>query len=117
MKAITITTIRQLLKGTKGAATSLVEASATIAVGAVLAGAALGTGGGVVESARIATTSEHVRAIGQAVLAFYQDNAVYPGFQDGTQTGPVDLVFENLVSLNGTYCTDATDSDPATPGF
>ena len=117
MKAIAITTIRQLLKGTKGAATSLVEASATIAVGAVLAGAALGTGGDVVESARIATTKEHVTAIGQAVLNFYQDNVVYPGFRDGTQSGPVDLIFENLASLNGTYCTDASDSDPATAGL
>jgi type II secretory pathway pseudopilin PulG len=102
--------ITKLLRESKGVATSLVEATATIAVGAVLAGAAVTTGLDAIEAARVETTKEQVKTIGLAVLTFYQDNGVYPGYKIGTATGPANANatghFVNLVSRNGNYPTD-----------
>lgn len=104
--------IARLFKESKGVATSLVEATATIAVGAVLAGAAVTTGLDAIEAARVETTKEQVKTIGLAVLTFYQDNGVYPGYKVGTVTGPADTTsakhFVNLVSRNGNYPTDTS---------
>ena len=90
--------IARLLQGSKGLATSLVEATATIAVGTVLAGTAATVGLDALEAARIATTSGQVSEIGQAVVGFYVDNGVYPGYETGTSTGPADLTFAHIGS-------------------
>ena len=86
--------IKKLLKVTRGVATSLIEATATVAVGAVLAGVAVG-------SAAIADVS----VIGQGGITFYKDNSFFPLFKVGNATGPNDTFFNNLVSQNGTYPT------------
>src|SRR2546421_6888909 len=94
--------IRQI-KSARGVATSLVEATATIGVGAVLATVAIGAGVNAINDAKVQTAVEDVRQIGQGVFSFYKDNNFYPLFTDGTKTGPNDAYFHQLASANGTY--------------
>ena len=118
MKAMTMkammmtkmTRIRALLKGTKGASVSLSEASITIAIGATLAVGVATIGSGTLVTARELLASEQTQAIGQAVLSFYQDNVIYPAYEDGSATGPADTIFQNLASRDGNYPTDSTST-------
>ena len=95
--------IGKLLKGTRGVATSLIEATATVA--AVLAGVAVGSAIDAINDSKIQAAIADVAVIGQGVINFYKDNSFYPLFQDGTAAGPDDAFFNNLVSQNGTYPT------------
>jgi len=99
------------IKDARGVATSLVEATATIGVGAVLATVAIGAGVNAINDAKVQTAVEDVRQIGQGIFGFYKDNNFYPMFTDGSKTGPNDSYFHQLVSANGTYPATAT-----TPG-
>jgi hypothetical protein len=100
------------IKDARGVATSLVEATATIGVGAVLATVAIGAGVNAINDAKVQTAVEDVRQIGQGIFGFYKDNNFYPMFKSGDMTGPVgDNFFHQLVSANGTYPATAT-----TPG-
>jgi type II secretory pathway pseudopilin PulG len=91
------------IKDARGVATSLVEATATIGVGAVLATVAIGAGVNAINDAKVQTAVEDVRQIGQGIFGFYKDNNFYPLYQDGAHTGPSDPTFTHLVSANGTY--------------
>lgn len=100
--------LRKLLRGSRGVATSLIEATATVAVGAVLAGVAVGSAINSINDSKIQAALADVQVIGQGMIMFYKDSAFFPLFQDGNNTGPTDDFFLNLVSRNGTYPTDTT---------
>ncbi len=100
--------LRKLLRGTRGVATSLIEATATVAIGAVLAGVAVGSAINSINDSKIQAAIADVHVMGQAVITFYKDNAFFPLYQDGNETGPSDDFFFNLVSRNGTYPADTT---------
>jgi len=100
------------IKNAKGVATSLVEATATIGVGAVLATVAIGAGVNAINDAKVQTAVEDVRQIGQGIFSFYKDNNFYPMFVDGHVTGPSDSTYTQLVSANGSY--PAVTGDVAT---
>src|SRR5436305_11033815 len=92
--------IANWLKDSKGVATSLIEATATIAVGAVLAGVAVGGAIDAINDSKIQAAIGDVSSIGQAVITFYKDNAFFPVFKDGNKTGSGDAIFFDLVSEN-----------------
>jgi type II secretory pathway pseudopilin PulG len=96
------------IKDAKGVATSLIEATATVAVGAVLAGVAVGGAIDAINDSKIQAAIGDVSSIGQGVITFYKDNAFFPLFKDGQKTGSSDLFFQDLVSENGTYPTDVS---------
>jgi type II secretory pathway pseudopilin PulG len=104
MKAVS-KRILSLLRGTRGVATSLIEATATVAVGAVLAGVAVGSAIDAINDSKIQAALADVQVIGQGVITFYKDNSFFPLFKVGNATGPGDDFFNNLVSENGTYPT------------
>ena len=106
MKAVTM--IKKLLRGTRGVATSMIEATATVAVGAVLAGVAVGSAIDAINDSKIQAALADVQTVGQGTITFYKDNAFFPLFQVGNATGPNDAFFNNIVSENGTYPTDST---------
>ena len=99
----------------KGVATSLIEATATVAVGAVLAGVAIGGAIDAINDSKIQAAIGDVGSIGQGVITFYKDNAFFPLFKDGSKTGSSDAFFDDLVSENGTYPTDRSVSVAGTP--
>ena len=103
---MTFKTFKTWMKNTRGVATSLIEATATIAVGAVLAGVAVGGAIDAINDSKIQAAIGDVSSIGQAVITFYKDNAFFPVFKDGNKTGSGDAIFFDLVSENGTYPTD-----------
>ena len=96
------------IKGTRGIATSLMEATATVSVGAVLAGVAIGSAIDAINDSKIQAAIGDVSSIGQGVITFYKDNAFFPLFQAGQTTGADDPYFKILVSENGTYPTEPT---------
>jgi Tfp pilus assembly protein PilE len=108
---VTQSILARLIKGTRGVATSLMEATATVAVGAVLASVAVNGAIDAINESKIEAAKADVSAIGQATLNFYKDNAFFPLFKDGTETGAGDDFFAMLVSENGTYpSTDVSDT-------
>ncbi len=100
--------IANWLKDSKGVATSLIEATATVAVGAVLAGVAVGGAIDAINNSKVQAAIGDVSAIGQGVITFYKDNAFFPLFKDGQKTGAGDDFYGFLVSENGTYPTDTS---------
>ena len=112
-----VTAIKKLLRGTRGVATSLIEATATVAIGAVLASVAVGSAIDVIDDSKVQAAKADVQTIGQGVINFYKDNSFFPLFEVGNATGPSDNFFNNLVSENGTYPTDFTNTwdIPAVP--
>jgi hypothetical protein len=93
----------KILRDSRGVATSLVEATATVAVGAVLASVAINGGLDVLNESKIQAAKADVVVIGQAILNFFKDNSFYPVFKDGAKTGPDEAYFAALVSDQGTY--------------
>ncbi len=112
-----VTLIRRLFKGNEGVATSLIEAAATVALGAMLATVALAGGLDAVDDSKIQGAVSDANVIAQGVVKFYQDTSIFPLFKDGNAVGPRDDYFNNLVSENGTYPTDPTGTwdIPASP--
>jgi hypothetical protein len=104
----TLTKIANWLKDSSGVATSLIEATATVAVGAVLAGVAVGGAIDAINNSKVQAAIGDVSAIGQGVITFYKDNAFFPLFSDGQKTGAGDQFYGFLVSENGTYPTDTS---------
>jgi hypothetical protein len=104
----TLKQFKQWMQDAKGVATSLMEATATVAVGAVLAGVAVGGAIDAINDSKIQAAIGDVSSIGQGVITFYKDNAFFPLYKDGnkTGTGPSDAYFYDLVSENGTYPSD-----------
>src|SRR2546426_9349081 len=100
--------VSEWFKDAKGVATSLIEATATVAVGAVLAGVAIGGAIDAINDSKIQAAIGDVSAIGQGVITFYKDNAFFPLFMDGQKTGGGDDFYGFLVSENGTYPTDTS---------
>ncbi len=100
--------IASWLRNSKGVATSLIEATATVAVGAVLAGVAVGGAIDAINNSKVQAAIGDVSAIGQGVITFYKDNAFFPLFVDGQKTGAGDQFYGFLVSENGTYPTDTS---------
>src|SRR5437660_2768777 len=96
------------IRDSKGVATSLIEATATIAVGAVLAGVAVGGAIDAINNSKVQAAIGDVSAIGQGMITFYQNNAFFPLFVDGQKTGAGDEFYGFLVSENGTYPTDSS---------
>ena len=107
----TIKEFVKLVKGSKGVATSLIEATATIAVGAVLAGVAVGGAIDAINDSKIQAAIGDVSSIGQGVITFYKDSSFFPLFKSGDETGAGDPFFHVLVSENGTYPTVHPDLD------
>lgn len=89
-------------------ATSLIEATATIAVGRVLSGAAVGAAIDAVNDSKVQAAIGDVSAIGQAIATFLRGNGFPPLYKYGNRTGPADPFFSHLVSENGTYPTDSS---------
>lgn len=102
----TLKQIANWMRDAKGVATSLIEATATIAVGAVLAGVAVGGAIDAINDSKIQAAIGDVSLIGQGVITFYKDQAFFPVFKDGDKTGSGDPFFQDLVSENGTFPTD-----------
>jgi len=100
--------IARWLRNSKGVATSLIEATATVAVGAVLAGVAVGGSIDAINNSKVQAAISDVSTIGEGILAFYQDNGFLPLYVDGQKTGRADEFYGFLVSENGTYPTDST---------
>src|ERR1700740_2977364 len=96
------------LRDNKGVATSLIEATATVAVGAVLAGVAVGGAIDAINDSKIQAAIGDVSSIGQGIITFTKDNAFFPLFKDGKKTGSGNQFFYDLVSENGTYPTDTS---------
>jgi hypothetical protein len=99
---------KQWMTDAKGVATSLIEATATVAVGAVLAGVAVGGAIDAINDSKIQAAIGDVSSIGQGVITFYKDNAFFPLYKDGNKTGAGDPFIYDLVSENGTYPTDTS---------
>ena len=93
----------EALKDSRGVATSLMEAAATIAVGTVLAGVAINGGLEAIDQSKVEAAKSDTAVLGQGVLTFFKDNSFFPMFKDGTRTGPDDEIFLMLASENGTY--------------
>src|SRR5438874_11243690 len=93
--------IANWLKDSKGVATSLVEATATVAVGAVLAGVAVGSAIDAIDNSKVQAAIADVSTIGQGIITFYKDNDFFPLFVDGRHTGPGDNYYGFLISVNG----------------
>ena len=105
--------IKQIInwfRDSRGVATSLIEATATVAVGAVLAGVAVGGAIDAINNSKVQAAIGDVQAIGTGVITFYKDNSFFPLFADGNKTGASDQVFAFLVSENGTYPTDTSSA-------
>jgi hypothetical protein len=93
----------KVLKDSRGVATSLMEAAATIAVGTVLAGVAINGGLAAIDHSKVEAAKSDVAVLGQAVMNFFKDNNIFPMFRDALKTGPDDDYFTVLASQNGTY--------------
>jgi hypothetical protein len=107
-------TVKQIMKwvrDAKGVATSLIEATATVAVGAVLAGVAVGGAIDAINDSKIQAAIGDVSSIGQGVITFYKDNAFFPLYIEGDKTGATDNFFHFLVSENGSYPAQVTGAD------
>jgi hypothetical protein len=91
------------VKESRGIATSLMEATATVSVGAVLAGVAIGSAIDTLNDSKIQAAVADLQAIGQGVTTFYKDTFFFPGYRRATETSPSSDIFEILVSENGTY--------------
>src|SRR6266566_820658 len=105
-------TFKQIVKwfrDSRGVATSLIEATATVAVGAVLAGVAVGGAIDAINDSKVQAAIGDVSSIGQGVITFYKDNSFFPLFVAGEKTGAGDDFYGFLVSENGTYPTDTTN--------
>ena len=100
--------LKDLMRDARGVATSLIEATATVAVGAVLAGVAVGGAIDAINDSKIQAAIGDVSSIGQGVITFYKDNSFFPLFKNGQMTGSSDPAFDDLVSENGTYPTDVS---------
>src|SRR5437588_12530958 len=100
--------IANWLKDSKGVATSLIEATATVAVGAVLAGVAVGGAIDAINNSKVQAAIGDVQAIGTGLITFYKDNSFFPLFANGQKTGGGDNFYGFLVSENGTYPTDSS---------
>jgi type II secretory pathway pseudopilin PulG len=102
------------IRNSKGVATSLVEATATVAVGAVLAGVAVSGALDAINNSKVQAAINDVQAIGNAVITFYKDNSFVPLFGDGNKTGvgPTDSFYGFLVSENGSFPTDTSNASP-----
>jgi type II secretory pathway pseudopilin PulG len=100
--------IANWIRDNKGVATSLIEATATVAVGAILAGVAVNGAIDAINGSKVQAAINDVSVIGQAVTQFYTDNNFFPLFAEGSKTGPQDNFFGFLVSENGTFPTDST---------
>ena len=100
---------KQMMKDAKGVATSLIEATATVAVGAVLAGVAVGGAIDAINDSKIQASIGDVSLIGQGIITFYKDNSFFPMYKDGQETGAADAIYQVLVSENGTYPAEETD--------
>lgn len=91
------------LTGASGIATSLMEATATVSVGAVLAGVAIGSAIDAINNSKVEAAKADLQAIGQGLATFYKDNYFFPGFRRGGEISPTDEIFDILVSENGNY--------------
>ena len=105
------------IRDSKGVATSLIEATATVAVGAVLAGVAVGGAIDAINNSKVQAAIGDVSAIGQGVITFYKDNAFFPLYVDGQKTGGGDQFYGFLVSENGTYPTDTSFATGSTTSW
>jgi hypothetical protein len=79
------------------------EATATVSVGAVLAGVAVGSAIDAINDSKVQAAVADLHAIGQGVGTFYQDTFLFPGYRLGDENSPTSQIFEVLVSENGTY--------------
>ena len=104
----TFRTIANWIRDSKGVATSLIEATATVAVGAVLAGVAVGGAIDAINNSKVQAAIGDVQAIGTGVITFYKDNSFFPLFMDGQKTGAGDAFYGFLISENGTFPTDSS---------
>src|SRR6266850_7434628 len=95
--------VSEWFKDAKGVATSLIEATATVSVGAVLAGVAIGSAIDAINDSKVQAAVADLQAIGGGVTTFYKDTFLFPGFKRSLETSPTNDIFDVLVSENGTY--------------
>ena len=103
MKSKFWTRVWKSLTGSRGIATSLMEATATISVGAVLAGVAIGSAIDAINDSKVQAAVADLQAIAQGITTFYKDSYLFPGYKRALETSPTSDIFEVLVSENGTY--------------
>jgi len=109
--------IAKWIRDSRGVATSLIEATATVAVGAVLAGVAVGGAIDAINNSKVQAAIGDVQAIGTGVITFYKDNDFFPLYANGNRTGGGDDFYGFLVSDNGTYPTDSSVSQNGGNGW
>ena len=97
------TRLRKALGGSRGIATSLMEATATVSVGAVLAGVAIGSAIDAINDSKVQAAVADLQAIGGGITTFYKDTFLFPGYRRAIETAPTNDIFDVLVSENGTY--------------
>src|SRR2546430_17258574 len=95
--------IANWIRDSKGVATSLIEATATVAVGAVLAGGAVGGAIDAINNSKVQAAIGEVQAIGTGGITFYKDNSFFPLFLDGPKTGAGDRFYGLMISEIGTF--------------
>lgn len=112
------------LRNHRGIATSLLEATAAIAVGATLAGAAVTVVSEKVQDARVAQALQDVQSLADAINSFEKDNTFYPIFitagtanaatAPGSARGPVARILRSesghLPSVNRATAPDAASA-------
>lgn len=103
--------LRRLLGDRRGIAVSLLEATAVIAVGAILASAGTTMVADKIQDARVSAAHQDVSTIAGGMAMFDKNLNRFPVFKDGQKTGRADDVFFLLVSESGDAPDDATAGD------
>ena len=86
----------ELIRSSRGAASSLIEAVMVIAIAAVLAGIGLNAAMDRIEDARLTRAAADTKMIGVAIHSFMQDTGFAPTYQSGDERGPEALIFKVL---------------------
>ena len=89
-------------------ATTLIEGTATVSVGRVIEGVAVGGAIDAINDAKTQAAIADVSAIGKALIAFQRDNAFQPMYRYGNRTAAADPAFQCLASESGTYPSDGS---------
>jgi type II secretory pathway pseudopilin PulG len=91
-------TARELVRGKRGVATSLIETVMVIGIAAVIAGIALNAAIDRIEDARHARAAADAKMLAVAIHSFMHDTGFAPAFKSGESRGPVDPAFKVLVT-------------------
>ncbi|HHT9120715.1 MAG TPA: type II secretion system protein GspG [Candidatus Hypogeohydataceae bacterium YC41] len=81
---------------------SLIEILVVLGILGILAGTIIPTFTRYTSQARVTRAQEDVKALGDAVLNFYKDTAVFPIYQNGGNTNPGAPIYKVLITQGDT---------------